>query len=337
MRSVSVNILLLRIIDRRLIVLPLFFICVLLLSHGVLSQSYPNQAIRAVVGYSAGGGADGVIRLLAPAFSELMKQPMVIDNRPGGGTVIATQVVANAKPDGYTVLVGDNAFIVNPYLINKLPYDSMHDFLPVIALEASSSTLLVCHPSLPIKSIQDLITLAKAKPGQIYYASGGNGTVPHIMGALFKYEAKIDWGHVPYKSTGLAVYATMSGEVPLGLGGIFAVKSLVDSARLRALALASQERSALMPQVATFKELGWPTIDATAYRGLLVPAGTPREVVLQLNMLANKALQMASVKAHMAEVGYRILGGSPEDYGRIIQVEMKKWASIIQRAHIKID
>jgi tripartite-type tricarboxylate transporter receptor subunit TctC len=192
--------------------------------HAAGAQNYPTQPVRMLVGYAAGGGADGIIRAIAPELSEVLGQAIVIDNRAGGGTVIATHAAAAAKPDGYTMYVMDHAFIVNPVLVGKLPYDSLRDFVPVSAISSSSTTLAVVHPSLPVKSLKELVALARAHPGKLNYSSGGNGTVPHVMGELFNAVAKIRITHIPYKSTGLAIYATTSGEVMVGFGGIFAAK-----------------------------------------------------------------------------------------------------------------
>ncbi len=290
-----------------------------------------------VVGYGAGGGADTLIRALVPELSELLRQQVVVDNRPGGGTVLGTQIVATSKPDGYTLLVADNAYIVNPFLMSKLPYDSLRDFVPVALLSASSTTLAVVHPSLPVKTVKELIALARARPGELNYASGGNGTIPHLMGELLKSVAKINLVHIPYKSTALAIYAAASGEVTIAFGGIFAVKGLVEAGRLRPLAIASAARNLLMPAVPTFAETGWPAIDATGYRGLLAPAGTPREIIARLNADANKAVQLPAVRARLVELGYDALGGTPEDFGRLIRTEMEKWGKIIRDAGIKVQ
>ena len=309
-----------------------------LLSAGTaFSQGYPNQPVRMLVGYAAGGGADGIIRAIAPELSETLGQPIVIDNRPGGGTVIATQAVANSKADGYTMYVMDHAFIVNPVIVGKLPYDSLRDFVPVGGISSSSTTLAVVHPSLPVKSVKELVALARAKPGQLNYASGGNGTVPHIMGELFNAVAKLKITHIPYKSTGLAIYAATSGETMIGWGGIFAAKGLIDSNKLRALAIASATRSDVMPQVPTFAEGGWPQIDATSHRGIIAPAGTPREAITRMNAGINKVLTLPAVRARMTEVGYVITGGTPEDFGRLIRSEMDKWAKILRDANIRIE
>ena len=185
--------------------------------------------------------------------------------------------------------------------------------------------------------MKELIALARARPGELNYASGGNGTIPHLMGELLKSVAKISLVHIPYKSTALAIYAATSGEVTIAFGGIFAVKGLVESGRLRALAIASAARNPLMPAVPTFAETGWPAVDATGYRGLLAPAGTPREIIARLNADANKALQLPAVRARLSELGYDVLGGTPEDYGRVIRAEMDKWGKIIRDAGIKVQ
>ncbi len=301
------------------------------------AQNYPTQPVRMLVGYAAGGGADGIIRAIAPELSEALGQPVIIDNRPGGGTVIATQAVANSKADGYTMYVMDHAFIVNPVLVGKLPYDSLRDFTAVGGISSSSTTLAVVHPSLPVKSVKDLVALARANPGKLNFASGGSGTVPHIMGELFNAVTKIKITHIPYKSTGLAIYAVTSGETMVGWGGIFAAKGLVDTNKLRALAIAAAARSDVMPQVPTFVEAGWPQIDATSHRGILAPAGTPREVVLRMNAAINKVLLMPAVRARMTDVGYVVTGGSPEDFGRVIKTEMEKWSKVLHDANIKAE
>jgi len=309
----------------------------IILTSAAVAQTYPAQPVRMLVGYAAGGGADGIIRAIAPELSEVLGQPIVIDNRPGGGTVIATQAVANSKADGYTMYVMDHAFIVNPVIVGKLPYESLRDFVPVGGISSSSTTLAVVHPSLPVKTVKELVALARARPGQLNYASGGNGTVPHIMGELFNAVAKLKITHIPYKSTGLAIYAATSGETMIGWGGIFAAKGLIDSNKLRALAIASATRSDVMPQVPTFAEGGWPQIDATSHRGIIAPAGTPREVIARMNAAINKVLTMPAVRARMTEVGYVVTGGSADDFGRLIRTEMDKWAKILRDANIKVE
>jgi tripartite-type tricarboxylate transporter receptor subunit TctC len=306
-------------------------------SGAAIAQTYSTQPVRMVVGYAAGGGADGIIRAIAPELSDALGQQIIVDNRPGGGTVIGTQIVATSKPDGYTMYVMDNAFIVNPVLVGKLPYDSLRDFTPVAGISYSSTTLMVAHPSLPVKSVKELVALARAHPGSLNYASGGNGTVPHVMGELFNAVAKIKLTHIPYKSTGLAIYAVTSGETMVAFGGIFAAKGLADTGKLRPLAIAAATRSDVMPQVPTFAESGWPQIDATSHRGIIAPVNTPREAIARMNTAINKVLLMPAVRARMTEVGYVVTGGTPEDFGRVIKTEMDKWAKILRDANIKVE
>ena len=309
----------------------------LVVSGAAAAQAYPSQQIRLVVGYGAGGGADSLARAIAPELSELLGQQLIIDNRPGGGTVIATQIVATSRPDGYTLYIADNAYIVNPFLMSKLPYDSLRNFVPVVALSSDSQVLAFVHPSLPVKTIKELIALARARPGQLNYASGGNGTLPHILGEMLKNAVPIKVAHIPYKSTAQAVLAVTSGEVTIGVGGIFAVKGLVDAGRLRVIAIASAVRNPLMPLVPTFAEAGWPAIDGTGYRGLLAPAGTPREIIMRLNADANKTLKIPAVQARLVELALTPLGGTPEDFARIIGAEMEKWGKIIRETGIKVE
>jgi tripartite-type tricarboxylate transporter receptor subunit TctC len=312
-------------------------ICSSLLAAGACAQAYPTQRIRAVVGYGAGGGADTMIRAVVQELSEALGQQVVVDNRPGAGTIVGTQIVATSKPDGYTVLVADNAFTVNPFLGPKLPYDSQRDFVPIVAIASSSSTLLVVHPSLPVRTVKEFVALAKSRPGQIAYASGGNGTIPHLLAEMLKAEAKIDLPHVPYKSTAAAIFASTSGEVPAAFGGLFALRSLVDSARLRPIAIASGARHPVLPDVPTFAEAGWPAIEATSYRGLLAPAGTPREAIQRLNAETNKLLKLTQVRSRMSDLWLTPVGGTPEDYGRLIREEMDKWGKVIRAAGIKAE
>ena len=301
------------------------------------AQNYPSQPVRAVVGYAAGGGADGMIRAISNELGEALGQPVVIDNRPGGGTVIATQIVAASRPDGYTVYVADPALVFNPYLLARLPYDTLRDFAPVVAVSSSSSSMLVVHPSFPARSVKDVVAMARAQPGRLSYASGGNGTLPHILAEMMMAEAKINLVHVPYKSTGQAIYAATSGEVPIAMGGLFAVKGLAVAGTLRSLAIASAKRSPAMPQVPTFAEAGWPAIDGTSYRGLIVPTATPREAIMKLNAATNKVLQLPAVRKRFTDNDGEVLGGTPEEYGRIIRSELEKWGKVIRGAGIKTE
>ena len=304
----------------------------LILAATAAAQSYPSQQIVAAV--------DGALKLRPTRSASTVGRRFIA---PGNRfRLLLHESSISGHTDGrggkqHPTSVADNAYIVNPFLMSKLPYDSLRDFVPVALLSSSSTTLAVVHPSLPVRSVKELIALARARPGELNYASGGNGTIPHLMGELLKSVAKISLVHIPYKSTALAIYAATSGEVTIAFGGIFAVKGLVESGRLRALAIASAARNPLMPAVPTFAETGWPAVDATGYRGLLAPAGTPREIIARLNAGANKTLQIPAVRARLSELGYDVLGGTPEDYGRVIRAEMDKWGKIIRDAGIKVQ
>jgi tripartite-type tricarboxylate transporter receptor subunit TctC len=313
------------------------FAALTLTAAAAVAQSYPSKPIRMIVGYGPAGGADSFIRTLAPELSELLRQPVVIENRPGAGTIIATQLVAESKPDGYTFYVADFAFLVNPALKSRLPYDSLRDFAPVVLATSGLGSLLVVHPSLPVKSVKELLALARAHPGKINYATGGNGTSPHLIAEQLKFVTKTNLVHIPYKSTAQAILAVTGGEVGVAFGGIFAVKPLADAGRLRALAIASAERTPMMPDVPTFAETGWPNVEATSYRGLLAPAGTPREIIVRVNETANKVLQMPAVRARLVELGFPPLGGSPEDFGRLIRAEIDKWRKVVRDAGISVE
>ncbi len=299
------------------------------------AQPYPAQSIRMVVAYPAGGGADSLIRIMSPKLSEQLGQQIVVDNRPGGNTAIGTQAVAASKPDGYTFLVADQAFIVNPLLMPKLPYDILRDFTPV-ALLTASHTVLVVHPSLPVRTVNELVALARAHPGQLNYASGGNGNTTHLIGELLNSVAKIKIVHIPYKGSAPAITDLIAGQVTIAFNGIFAVKGLAESGRLRAIAIAAPTRKPAMPQVPTFAEAGWPMIDATAYRGIVAPAGTPRDIIMRMHAESIKCLQVPEVRKRLIDLGYDPVGGPPEEYERVIRAEMEKWGKLIREAGIKL-
>jgi tripartite-type tricarboxylate transporter receptor subunit TctC len=246
------------------------------------------------------------------------------------------EYVAHADPDGYTLVVNDTSLVTNPFLHRKLPYDTIKDLQPV-SLMATAPVILVVHPGLPVKSVKELIDLAKAKPGQLTFASGGNGTSTHLGVELLKAEAGIDLIHVPYKGTGPAVTDLVGGHVNMLMGGISSARGHVEEGRLRALAVTGEKRSPSMPDVPTFKELGYPGVNSSSYWGLLAPAGTPRPIVDRLSKVAAEALKDPAVVKRLHDLGYDIIGGSPEDYAANIQSEMAKWGPVIKKAGITVD
>lgn len=306
------------------------------LAGSAAAQNYPSRAIRVVIPYPPGGGSDMLMRPIAARVSETIGQQLIMDNRPGGGSVIGTQLAARSAPDGYTALIVDLAYYANPALLAKLPYDSVRDLVPVVNL-ASSAVILVVHPSLPARNLKELIAVAKARPGEINYSSGGNGTGSHLAGELLNLAAAIKLVHVPYKGVAPALTDTLSGQVTVTFAGVNAVRGFLEAGRLRALGIGGTVRKAAVPNVPTFAEAGLPGLDATTHRGLLVPAGTPAEVIARLNAEFNKALAHPALRTRLDELGYDPTGGSVDDYAKLVRAEISKWDGVIRKAGIRVE
>jgi tripartite-type tricarboxylate transporter receptor subunit TctC len=300
------------------------------------AQSYPLRAIRVVIPYPPGGGSDMLIRPIAARVSESIGQQLIMDNRPGGGSVIGTQLAAKSAPDGYTALIVDLAYYANPALLAKLPYDSVRDLAPVVNL-ASSAVILVVHPSLPARNLKELIALAKARPGEINYASGGNGTGSHLGAELLKLAAGINLVHVPYKGVAPALTDTLAGQVTVTFAGVNSARGFIEAGRLRALGISGTVRKSAVPNVPTFAELGFPAMDATTHRGLLVPAGTPADVIPRLNAEFNKALANTALRTRLDELGYDPTCGTIDDYAKLLRAEIAKWDGVIRKANIRVE
>ena len=300
------------------------------------AQSYPTRAIRVMIPYPPGGGSDMLIRPIAARVSESIGQQLIMDNRPGGGSIIGTQLAAKSTPDGYTALIVDLAFYSNPSLGSKLPYDSVRDFAPVVSL-ASSASVLVVHSSVPAKNLKELIALAKARPGELHYSSGGNGTSTHLAGELLKNAAGINLIHVPYKGVALALTDTLAGQITITFAGVNAIRGFVETGKLRALGITGAVRKAAVSKVPTFAESGLPGLDATTWRGLLTPVGTPVEAITKLNAEVNKALAHAPLRTRLEELGYDASGGTADEYAKLVRSEITKWESVIRKAGIRIE
>ncbi len=300
------------------------------------AQGYPTRAIRVVIPYPPGGGSDMLIRPIAARVSENTGQQLIMDNRPGGGSVIGTQIAARSAPDGYTTLIVDLAFYSNPALVAKLPYDSVRDFAPVVNL-ASSAVIMVVHPSVPAKNLKELIALARSRPGELHYSSGGNGTGSHLSGELLKLAAGINLVHVPYKGVAPALTDTLSGQVTITFAGVNAVRGFLENGRLRALGITGAVRKPAVPNVPTFAEAGLPTLDTTTYRGLMLPAATPADAIARLNAEINKALAHVPLRTRLEELGYDAAGGTADDYAKIVRAEISKWDGVIRKAGIRIE
>ena len=314
-------------------------LCVLLcaVSTAGAQQPYPNKPIRLIVGFAPGGGTDILARALGQPLGELLGQQVTIDNRAGAAGIIATELGAKAAPDGYTLLVGSSAgFAINPNLMAKLPYDPVKDFAPV-GLFATLSYALDVHPSLPAKTLQDFIALARAKPGAINYGSAGQGSSTHLAIEQFAMMAGVRMTHVPYKGNTPAMTALMSGEVAMVFDPVLTSTPMIKSGRVRALAVTTAQRSALLPDVPTVAESGVAGYESGNWFGIFAPAGTSKEIVERLNAAVNRAMARPEMKDKLTSQGADALTGSPADLASLVQRELAKFAKIIKAAGVRVE
>lgn len=301
------------------------------------AQSYPVKPVRMIVPYPPGGGTDTFARTLGAKLTEAFGQQVVMDNRPGAGGVIGADVAAKSAPDGYTLLIGQASNLaINPNLRSKLPYDPVRDFAPV-SLIAGSPSLLVVHPSLPVRTVKDIVALARARPGAINYASAGNGTPGHLSAAYFTHIAKIDLVHVPYKGASPALMDVLAGHASLYFTSPVAAQPLVKAGRLRQIAVTSGTRFAPLPEVPTIAESGYPEIDLVSWWGLLTPAGVPREIITRLHAETVKAMNAPDLKQRLARQGAAVMTNTPEQFAAFIKSEIGKWGKIVKASGAKVD
>jgi tripartite-type tricarboxylate transporter receptor subunit TctC len=301
-----------------------------------IAQPYPAKPVRFIVPYAAGGGVDIVTRTLAQKLTEIAGQSFVVDNRPGGNANIASEAVARAAPDGYTLLMGSPANAVNGSLFKKLPYDILRDFAPV-SLIGYGPLVLVVHPSVPARTVKELVALCKARPGQINYASGGNGTSQHLAGELLRVTTGISVVHVPYKGAAPAMVDLIGGQIAFMFNNTLEVLPYARAGRLRPLAVASAQRSAVLPEVPTFAQSGYDGFEATVWWGVLAPAATPRDVIARLNAEIVKALRAPDMKEKFTALGAETTGSTPEQFGEFLKNEVTKWAGVIKASGIRAD
>jgi tripartite-type tricarboxylate transporter receptor subunit TctC len=298
------------------------------------AQTYPAKPIRLIVPFAAGGPNDVIGRVVATKLSELLGQTVVVDNRAGAGGAVGTALVGTAAPDGYTILIsGTSSLAINPSLYKTLPYDPIRDFAPV-SLVGTAPSLLVMHPSMPVKTIKDLIALAQTKPGQINYASGGIGSAPHLAGELLNAMAKIDMVHVPYKGGGPSLTAVTAGQVHLFMGGLSAAMPPVKDGRLRGIAVTSLKRSQFLPDTPTIAETV-PGYDVVNWYAIFAPAKTPAPIVSRLNAEIVKALAAPDVRKRFTDLALDADTSTPEELGAYLGREIKKWAQVVKTAGIK--
>ena len=302
------------------------------------AQSYPSKTIRLIVPFSAGGGTDFFARVVATKLTQVLGQQVVVDNRAGAGGIIGTDLVAKAAPDGYTLLMGHTGTLaINPSLYAKIPYDPVRDFSPV-SLVAISPLVLVTNPSLPVKTVKELIALAKRRPGDITFASGGSGTGTHLSAELFKIMAAIDMSHVPYKGTGPALTAGISGEVATLFSTLPpAVPHIRSGGRLRALAVTGGARSQVVPEIPTMAESGLPGYESTLRYGVLLPAGAPDAIVTALRQAISRTMNQPDFVEALARDGAEPLASTPEEFRAVIATEVKKWAAVVKASGVRVQ
>lgn len=301
-------------------------------------HAWPTKPVRIVVAYPPGGGIDVMARQLAEKLTPVWGQPVVVENRPGANTILATDAVAKSAPDGHTILLTTDAtFSINPHLYAKLPYDAQRDFIPVTMLVLLQQ-LLVAHPGVPFNDLKGLIEAAKAKPGSINYASYGSGSQPHLSGEMLKNKAGIDLVHVPYKGISLAVPAVMAGEVQLTFAGIATSMPQLKAGRIKALAIGGPARSPLLPQVPTFAELGYPEVETHAWFGFFVPAGSPREAVTRIYQDTRKILDDPEFREkQLIAKGYDVVGSSPDEFMAYIRKDSESRARAVKISGAKAE
>jgi len=297
---------------------------------------YPDRVVKIVVPFAPGGGTDVIARTLAQEMAKDLGVSVIIENKPGAGTIIGTQAVATSAPDGYTLLMGTFAHAVNPFLNAKLPYDPHRDFAPV-ALVARSFNIVVVNPKSPFHSVADLIAAAKADPGKLSYGTFGTGTSAHLAGELFKNLAKVDLTTVPYKGAAPAITDLMGGQIDVMFTTIASAASLIEAGQLRALAVSSAERSPAFPKLPTVAETGVPGYAAEGWYGLFAPANTPADIIARLNQSAALAVQSEAFKRLGANEGLVMVARPPEELDRFVRGEEERWRKVIEDAKIRIE
>jgi len=304
---------------------------------GTFAQNWPDRPIKFVVAAPAGSSIDVLARAIGDKLKDKLGQPVVVDNRPAAGGTLATDLVAKSASDGYTMLMSFNGPLAfAPHLYSKLPYDPQKDLAPVV-ITSSQPNVLAVSASLPAKSLRELVDYAKANPGKLSYASVGNGSSSHLTMELLKTTAGIDIVHVPFNGSPPAVTATVQGETQLMFAVMQPLQAQVQAGKLRALAVTTARRSALLPDLPTIAEAGYPGFEALAWNGVLVAAGTPQPVVARLNADIHAILKEPSVKSTLNAQGFELVGGTPEDFAHLIRSESEKWAPVIKRTGAKVD
>ena len=318
--------------------LALVALCALTLSlNGAGAQSYPNKPVTLVVAFTPGGPSDVLARIVGKKMQEILGQPFVIENRPGAGGNIAAEQVARSAPDGLTLLMGNNSILAtNAALYKKINFDPEKDFIP-ISLIGTQANILVVNPKVQANTMAELIELAKKNPGKMNFASSGHGAAAHLSGELFKSEAKVDIVHVAYKGAAPALQDVIAGHVDMMFATAASVVGHIRSGQVRALAVTTPKRTAVMPEIATIDELGLKGFDATTWHGLVVPAGTSKEIIAALYDATKKTLADPGVQKQLGDLGVDIVGNSPQEFTAYIKAEIPKWTAVVKASGASLD
>ena len=311
-------------------------VLVLFLIGTASAQTYPSRPIRLILPFAAGGMVDVPGRILAQKLSESLGQPLVVENRAGAGSTIGAEYVAKSKPDGYTLMITSTTHVISASLYKPLPYDPLRDFAPVMKL-AEGPYVLVVHPALPAASVQELVALAKSRPGRIDYGSSGNGSSQHLVAALFSSMTGTQLNHVPYKGSDRAIQDLIGGQVSVGVLGTPGALPHLKSGRLRALAVSTSKRSAELPDVPTLQEAGVPGYEATIWLGLFAPAGTPREVLGTLHDKVSKVLATPDARASFAIAGLDVAVSAAGEFSAFVRAEHEKWGKVIREVGATVN
>jgi len=300
------------------------------------AQPYPTKPIKIIVPFGPGGFTDVAARILQKELQPVIGQPVIIENKPGAGSTIGTAEVSKAAPDGYTLAMISTAHVISPHLYKSMPYDAIRDFTPVMKL-AEGPYVLAVHPSLPVKNVAELIALARKEPNKIDYASSGNGSAQHLVGALFITMAHAPMNHVPYKGSSQAMNDVLGGQVKVTFAGVPNVLPNLGTGKLKALAVSTRKRYGDLPDVPTIEEGGVAGYDATIWLGLLAPPGTPREIVDKLNASITKILSTAEAKKLMASAGVDVATSTPEEFGALMRSELDRWGKVVRETGATVN
>ena len=308
----------------------------LLAAGPIAAQSYPSKPLRWVVPFPTSGATDILARTIAQKLSEALGQPVIIDNKPGAGGALGSDLVAKAAPDGYTLLMATTSTHSIGPALQKLPYDAQRDFAAISEV-ADATNVLIVSPQLGVNSVKELIALAKSKPGQLNFSSSGTGAIPHLSGERFKSMTGTDIQHIPYKGTALAIPDIINGQIAMMFDSIVSVMPHIRSGKVKALAISSQKRSALLPELPTMTEAGIPGYVSETYFGVFAPAGTPKEIVARLNAELVKIVHTADTKERLLKLGAEPVGSTPEQLAALVRTENAKWAKVIKDAGVKVE